>query len=87
MREGVQGRHEPPDTQNHLQAPQNRLRVSRYDSKPPLFCLHAGRRMEEARRHSERQGVFYSGLGDNFAYGRSGDYFATLMAVLHQLHH
>ena len=36
----MQGCHELPDTQNHLQAPQNRLQASRYDSKPPVFCLH-----------------------------------------------
>ena len=31
----------PPDLQNDLRAPQNRLRASSYISEPPPFCLHA----------------------------------------------
>ena len=31
----------PHDTQNDIQAPQKRLRASRYVSKPSPFCLHA----------------------------------------------
>ena len=32
---------EPPDFQNNIRAPRNRLRASRYVSEPPPFCLHA----------------------------------------------
>ena len=32
---------EPPDLQNDLQTPRNRLGASRYVSEPPPVCLHA----------------------------------------------
>ena len=33
--------YKPPDLQNDLHATQNRLRASRYVSKPLPYCLHA----------------------------------------------